>query len=117
MATITATPTDIGSRHCLFTWTSMGNADTGTAVEIPWYSDRTIQVVATAYGGATLVISGSLDNSNWVTLADPQGNALSFTSGAKMETLLENTRYIRCSTSGGTGTDLTVMLYALKKFL
>jgi hypothetical protein len=50
-----------------------------------------------------------------VTLADPQGNAMSLTSAAKMETVLENTRYIRPVTSGGTGTDLTVILYALRK--
>lgn len=115
MAAIPATPTNIGTRHALVTWANMGNADTGDAIELPWYADRTIQVVATNYGSATLVIQGSLDGSNWVTLADPQGNAMSFTSGVKMETVLENTRYIRPVTSGGTGTDLTVILYALRK--
>lgn len=115
MATITATPTSLGTRECMWTWTSMGNADNGEAVSLPWYDYRSIQVIATNYGSATLVIQGSLDGTNWVTLADPNGNALSFTSGAKLEAVLENTRYVRPSTSGGTGTDLTVILYALRR--
>jgi hypothetical protein len=114
-STPAAVPTDIGSRHCLFTWANIAGTATCAAVEIPWYADRTIQVVAASYGSATLVIQGSLDNTNWVTLADPQGNALSFTSGAKMEVILENTRYIRPLTTGGTNTDLTIILYALRK--
>lgn len=91
------------------TW-AMGSADTGLAdSRLAGYADRTVQAFGT-WGGATLVIEGSLDGTNWVTLTDPQGNAISKTTTNFIESIAEWVRYIRPVTSGGTGTALTVII-------
>lgn len=110
MATITATVTklnDGGVFDCyLATWSAMGNADTGTSVLMSGAADRSVQIEGT-FGGATVVIQGSNDGSNWQSLTDPQGNAIS-KAAASLEQISELTRYIRAVTSGGTGTSVNV---------
>lgn len=90
-------------------WEAVGNADTGTGVQMPHMSDRSVQMSGT-WGAATLVLQGSNDNVTWVTLTDGQGNAISKTADA-IEQIAEFTRYIRVSSSGGTGTDVDVTVF------
>lgn len=87
----------------------LGNADQGAACEMIMASDKSVQIEGT-FGGATVVLQGSNDGSNWKTLSDPSNTALSFTS-AGLEAVLEHTRYIRPSSSGGTGTAVTVTVF------
>ncbi len=112
MATVTPTitkATDGGvSDVYIVQWPAVGNADTGTAVPLSGGSDRSVQVSGT-FGAATILIEGSNDGTNYVVLTDPQGNSLSKTSAA-IEAISELTRYIRCSSSGGTGTNVNVTL-------
>lgn len=61
------------------------------------------------FGGATVTLQGSLDGTNWATLTDAQGNAISVTSAA-LEAVTELVRYIRPVVTGGSGTDVTVLL-------
>lgn len=76
-------------------------------------SDKTVQFVGTFTGTPTIVLQGSNDGTNWETLTDPQGNAIS--SGvALMEAVTENPLYIRPSMSSGDGsTSVTVILLAV----
>lgn len=112
MATITATITrakEVPSRDVLIVlWETMGNADTGTTINLAGASDRSVQIAGT-FGGATVTLQGSNDGTNWATLTDPQGNGIAKTSAA-IEQVSEITRYIRAITSGGTGTDVDVTL-------
>jgi hypothetical protein len=91
---------------------ALGNADTGVAIDRTDFADRSVQVEGT-FGAATVTIQGSNDGTNWETLRDPQGVALSFTS-AGLKQILETTLYIRPVSSGGTGTALTVTLVGRK---
>lgn len=91
------------------TWTAVGNADIGIGVEMPHMSDRSVQLAGT-WGSATLVISGSNDNTTWTVLTDGQGNALSKTADS-IEQIAEFTRYIRVTSSGGTGTNVNVTIF------
>lgn len=110
MATITPTLVKKGGGGMdtiyVATWAAMGNADTGTEIQMAQASDRSVQVSGT-FGGATVVLQGSNDGTNWVTLTDPQGNAISKTSAA-IEQIEEATLSIRPVTSGGTGTSIDV---------
>ena len=90
-------------------WPNMANGDTGQAFELFRYTDRTAQVFGTFGASGTATISGSLDGTNYATLADPNGNSLALTT-AKIETVLEATRYIRPSVTGDGTTNLTVYL-------
>lgn len=121
MATITPTITQItthGDDCHVVTWTPMTNAgtDVGSPIEMPGSADRSIQVSGTFGTGGTVLIEGSNDGTNYVTLNDPQGNALSVTT-AKIEQLLELTRYIRPRISAGDGsTSLTVTMLLRRPF-
>lgn len=89
-------------------WTLTDADPTGDAVEFPDFPDKSVQIAGT-FGGGTVVIQGSNDGTNYVTLADPQGNAISKTSAA-IEQILENTLKIRPSISGSTGASVTVTM-------
>ena len=80
--------------------------DTSPTIEQCEWADRSVQVAGT-FGGGAVAIEGSNDGTNWATLNDAQGNALSITT-AKIEQLLEVTRYMRAAVTGGTGVDLTI---------
>lgn len=116
MATVAATITDVSSvgmpgSAYLVTWTPLTqtNAD-GAAVTLPAWTDRSVQIVGT-FGTATVVLEGSNDGTNWATLTDPQGNAISTTS-AKLEQVEEATRYFRANSSGGNGaTSVSVYVF------
>lgn len=114
MATINGVVTTIegDGSALLCLWETLTNANTtGTPLAMMPWADRCVQVVGT-FDSATVVIQGSNDGTNWATLADPQGNALSFTATG-LEAILELPRYIRPSTSGGGGSqDIDVYLVA-----
>jgi hypothetical protein len=109
MATITATKNSFDT-HDVVTWTPLGNADSGSAYTTVGFPDRSVQVTGT-FGGATVVFEGSNDGSNYVTLSDPLGNAISVT-GADLFQVSELPLWVRPRTSGGTGTAVTVMMVA-----
>lgn len=109
MATITA----VADRNAvngaiIVTWEAMGDADTGTLMALPFAADITVQVAGT-FGSATVVLQGSNDGSNWATLGSEVGTNTSFTS-AGIRKVHENPAFIRAVTSGGTGTDVDVIV-------
>ena len=67
-------------------WTGLAKGDTGAPfradlIHAAGGSDRSAQIVGT-FDSATITIEGSNDGTNYTTLTDPQGNALSFTTAA-----------------------------------
>lgn len=108
MATISYTVSRVESfkdEAHVIRWTPMTNSgsDVGSPIEMPGSSDRSVQVTGTFGTGGNLRIEGSNDGTNYATLTDPQGNALDITS-AKIETIMELTRYIRPRVTAGDGT-------------
>jgi hypothetical protein len=88
----------------------MPNGNDGEPFQNPGSADRSVQVTGTFGAGGTVVLEGSNDGTNYRTLTDPQGNALSFTS-AGLEAIQEITRYVRPRVTAGDGTtSLTVTL-------
>lgn len=108
-AVVTITP-EANGITVVFLWETMGDADTGTSVTFNQFGDRSVQVIGT-FGSATVTIQGSNDGATWETLTDYQGNAVTFTA-AGLTPIAEVTRYIRAITSGGTGTDVDVYVFA-----
>lgn len=92
-----------GMPACIIGWTGLLNGDTGAAVELVDYADKTVTITGTFGSGGTIVLQGSNDGTNWFSLTDPQANAISKTSAA-MEIVLEGPRYIRPNVTAGDGT-------------
>ena len=92
-----------GDRAHVLSWTGLLNGDDGAPVEMPGSADRSIQFLGTFGAGGTIVLEGSNDGTNYVTLTDPQGNAISKTAAA-IEAVLELTRWVRPRVTAGDGT-------------
>lgn len=106
MANITPIVINVGDQTWYAKWPAMGNADTGLAMDMGQYPDRTVGVTGT-FGGATVTIQGSMDGTTWVTLNDFKGNALTITS-ANVSLIAESPIHLRAITSGGSGTTVDV---------
>lgn len=89
--------------------------DTGQALQMGGSTIRSVQITGTFGAGGTVVLEGSNDGTNYVTLTDPQGNALSKTA-AGIEAIQEITRYIRPRVTAGDGTtDLDVTMLVVRR--
>lgn len=97
----------------MVTWSPLATGDTGEPLQGTGLSDRSVQFTGT-FGGATVVLEGSNDGTNWVTLTDPAGVALSFTA-AGLKQILQITRYMRPNVSGGAGVAIICNLLAVGK--
>lgn len=111
MATIDLTNADRNKINgaVLLTWEALGDADGGEAFALPYAADLTVQAIGT-FASATVKLQGSNDGTNWFDLTKRGGtSALSFTSagGASAN---ENPAFIRPATSGGSGTDVDVIV-------
>lgn len=95
----------------LVTWSGLLNTDDGNPFEGAVFADRTAQVIGTFGAAGSVQLEGSNDGTNWAVLADPQGNALTFTTG-RIEQVLEIPRFIRPRVTAGDGTtNLTVSMF------
>ncbi len=108
MAEITPTKQKIDRRTIIFTWSGMNGGDTGLPVDVPGFADKSIQAEGT-FNSLTLTIQGTNDDSNYETLNDPNGNALTMTAG-RIEQVLENIWKIRPSVSAGSGASIDVSM-------
>lgn len=108
MAVITPVISDASGNCHVVSWSAIGDSDTCTPVGFAGARDKTVQINGT-FGGATIVLEGSVDGTNYVTLTDPQGNSISKTSAA-LETVMENVQFIRPATSAGVGSSINVYL-------
>ena len=93
-------------------WEGMKNGDVGLPFKWQPFRGKSCHVLGTFGVGGTAVLEGSNDpdTASFVTLNDPQGNALEF-SIEKIEEVLENVYAVRPRVTAGDGsTDLTVYL-------
>ena len=107
MPVINDTSTEVNTLYgkaSLATWTALATSDTGKPVVGVGLSDRSFQASGT-FGGATVVLQGSNNGTDWVTLTDPAGAAVSFTS-AGLKQVLQVTKYMRPSVSGGAAVSI-----------
>lgn len=110
------TPTVVPSEdinHLLVKWEGfVTNNDVGTAVAMPAFPDRTVQIFGTFAGSIEITMQGSLDGgTTWFSLTDPQGNAIAKTSAAG-EAITELVPLIRPkATAGSGGADVDVYLF------
>jgi hypothetical protein len=112
MAERAATRSEIpaGVPACIIGWTGLLNGDTGAAVELIDYADKTVTITGTFGVGGSITMQGSNNNSDWFALTDPSSTAITKTA-AGMEAILEAPRYIRPIVTAGDGTtSLTVQM-------
>lgn len=112
MAVKTFTVTEIatrGDRGHLVVWASLGNGDSGSPISMIGSPKRTIQAVGTFAGGATVVVQGSNDGTNWATLTNEHGTACSFAASG-ISSVTELPLYIRPLAVGDPAAVITMLL-------
>ncbi len=88
--------------NLVVTWAAMAAGDTGDPFLNPAFMRLSSVQYRATFGNSTFTLEGSNDGSNYVTLADPQGNALSKTANG-IEAVLEGVLYYRPAFSVTTG--------------
>lgn len=97
------TQTTLPGRNAMkVSWQGLEQGETGDAFLVASFADRSAQVSG-VFGGATVVIEGSNNDSTYHTLTDPQGNLISFTTPG-LELVMELVSSIRPRVVGGDGT-------------
>lgn len=101
----------------IITWANLVAASlAGAPFEWPQWADVCVQIVANTAGGATCVIEGSCDSTNYGTLNNAQSVALSVVATTAPKQIVERPLLIRPRISGGGGTeDWTITLTARRQ--
>lgn len=110
MATVNYSKIDLSQKFygnvvVIYTWTPLANGDAGVPVMGPGWADRSFHIQGTFGAGGTVVIEGSneLVPTNYRTLNDPFGNALSIITAGVYE-LTQIALWMRVRVSAGDGT-------------
>lgn len=113
MATVKPVVANINDDAVKVQWRNIASGDTCEEYSgFSDYSDRSVQVEAAAFGGATITIAGSNDGDNYQTLTDPSGTAIT-ASSAKLRQILEYVWKVKPTISGGdVTTNITVTIVA-----
>jgi hypothetical protein len=108
MATIIPTTVEQQIQAAAYRWTDYSTADTSTPIKVQNMQGLagSVQVTGT-FGGATITLQGSNDGTNYVTLKDSAGTAISFTA-AGMAEFSTAALYLKPTSSGGTADNVTV---------
>jgi hypothetical protein len=108
MATIIPTTVEEQVRAAAYRWTDYSTADTSTPIKVQNMQGLagSVQVTGT-FGGATITLQGSNDGTNFVTLKDSAGTAISVTA-AGMAEFSTAALYLKPTSTGGTADNVTV---------
>ena len=106
MATVSGTSV-IETDAFTATW-ELTEADTGRAVSMTEFPDKTVQVTGT-FGGGNILIEGSNDGSNWASLHDYAGTALNLTD-TSLTLIAENPAQLRPRATAGAGMSVTIRI-------
>lgn len=99
IAPVNTFPFQTSQDVAITTWPDVAAGDTCNPVRLGVWSDRTVQVGG-SFGGATVYVQGSNDDTEYFTLTDPQGNPLSFVAPG-LEAIIELPAFLRPLVTGG----------------
>lgn len=113
MATRTATITINNTQTPFYTrviWTGITESDTGGAAQVKPTLKRGTVIFGGTFNGGTLSLQGSIDGSNYATLVDFQGDAISATAATTFE-FESLCPYLQISNNGsGSSEDVDVAI-------
>lgn len=105
------TPTSSNGRYKVVAWLAVPAGGEGAPIDLAQLADRSVQVSG-VFDNASCVIKGSINGVDYITLTDPQGNALAFNSGS-IEAVSELVVFIKPVVVGGgelTALDISLLL-------
>ncbi len=112
MADIRPTRQDVGP-WAIYTWSAVTEADTCLPAPIENPVAALVAQAAGTFGGASVAVQGSTDNSAFVTLSDVANAAVALTAAGGAE-LRYPWPYMRPAPTGGSSQSLTLTLAVLQ---
>jgi hypothetical protein len=108
MATIIPTTVEEQVRAAGYRWTDYSTADTSTPIKVQNMQGLagSVQVTGT-FGGATIALQVSNDGTNYATLKDGTGTAITFTAAGTAE-FSTAALFVKPTSTGGTADNVTV---------
>ena len=111
MATITPAVTRIGPNTRRVVWATMSTGDTITQHNADARAvDGTIQAVGTFGGSCAIGLTGSLDGTNFGTMDDASGSALTAKTVAFLEGIRDSATSFQPTIASGTADSVTVTI-------
>ena len=99
------------------TWTALATTDTCVPVFCPALINRSVHITGTPGAGGSITITGSNDGTNFVTLHDVYGVALSALVPGTLAQINESTSWIKPVVNSGDGTTaMNVILVGNRPF-
>lgn len=93
----------------LFVWSGVGEGDTFQVLEGSGVQADIFLTVSGTFGGATVVLEGSLDGEDWFSAVDTSGTAISITSASHV-VIRDSWPFFRISASGGSSQSLVAKI-------
>ena len=96
------------------TWTTLTNVNAdgeaaGPELGVPNYPIKSVQFIDNGGTTETVVLQGSNDGTNWITLNDSNGTAIS-TAASAIFSVDQVTKFVRPFVSAGSSVDYDVIL-------
>lgn len=115
MATQAITPNKFYHGTYSFTWTGLEDGDDGDPISpnrgAPALSDKTVQFVGTPGAGASAIVQGSNDGTNWFALTSDGSTPIDISTSGGGAAIYENPLYVRPFIAGGdVTTDWTCVI-------
>lgn len=99
---------DINTYNQVLDTTVLTAIENGAGTDLLRWANKWVQVTGT-FGGTTVTIQGSMDNSNWIACTTDGTTACTFAAaGAKK--IFEGFKFFRAITTGGAGISVTVII-------
>lgn len=101
----------------IYSWAGLTKAtdDAGAAVDLPSHRPLGVQVTGVFGAGGHVVIEGSIDGTNYATLADVAGSALDLTAAAVKGIAVPALRHIRPRVTAGDADTLLAVSIILRR--
>ena len=108
---------DVGAQDgavLAYTWAALTNASPdGAPIRTSQFAEMSIQLTGT-FGAGTFVLQGSNDGTNWFTLNNWQGTAISSTA-ALLKRVAEIPLFVRPNVTGSDGTTSLVAVLVTRR--
>lgn len=109
MAAIIPTEERNGSHSVTWTWMTLTENDTASAIRNLDMNRACVQVIG-SFGSSTVILEGSNDGATWAPLNDVEGAAVSMMAAGLVQ-VQEIPKYMRPSASGGSDQDVDIYLH------
>ncbi len=115
MAVIPNTPVTYNGDGIIHSYLAMATGDTTSPITLVNAQVEISVALSGTIGGSTVTVKGTLDGTNWFTLDDAFGVAMSYTAIGILKPVGPSVVALRCEVAGGAGVSVNVYILVRQK--